>query len=53
MILSWSVARLVGLVALVVLNALAALKAEGTKETLVEFGLVGLYVSSRLFLSSL
>ncbi|KAL7413558.1 P-loop containing nucleoside triphosphate hydrolase protein [Mrakia frigida] len=43
MILTWSLLRLGGLVTLVVLNAMAALKAEGTKETLVEFGLFGLF----------
>jgi len=45
MILTWSLARLGGLLALVALNVLAALKAEGTKETLVEFGLMSLHVS--------
>lgn len=45
MILTWSLLRLGGLITLVVMNAMAALKAEGTKETLVEFGLFGLFVS--------
>lgn len=46
MILTWSVLRLVGLVTLAVLTGLAAVKAHGTKETLVEFCLLGVFVSS-------
>jgi hypothetical protein len=45
MILTWSVLRLAGLVALAVLTGLAAVKAHGTKETLVEFCLLGVFVS--------
>ena len=45
MILTWSILRLAGLIALTVLGTLAALGAEGRKESLIEWTLVGVYVS--------